>query len=61
VRQAGHEGLTAEEVMCTVNADMAAFKHIKEVQFLDVIPKSASGKILRRVLRDMSGPERPAN
>jgi 4-coumarate--CoA ligase len=29
-------------------------KRIKEVEFTDVIPKSASGKILRRVLRDKS-------
>lgn len=27
-------------------------KHVIEVEFVDVIPKSASGKILRRVLRD---------
>jgi 4-coumarate--CoA ligase len=29
-------------------------KWIKEIEFTDVIPKSASGKILRRVLRDKS-------
>lgn len=27
-------------------------KHVKEIEFVDVIPKSASGKILRRILRD---------
>lgn len=29
-------------------------KWIKEIEFTDIIPKSASGKILRRVLRDRS-------
>lgn len=26
--------------------------HVKEIEFIDEIPKSASGEILRRVLRD---------
>ena len=31
---------------------VAPYKEIKELTFLDEIPKSASGKILRRVLKD---------
>lgn len=31
---------------------MAPYKKIKEVEFIDAIPKSASGKILRRMLKD---------
>lgn len=29
-------------------------KWVKEVEIVDEIPKSASGKILRRILRDMA-------
>ena len=28
------------------------YKHIKEIEFIAEIPKSPSGKILRRVLKD---------
>ncbi len=28
------------------------YKWVKEIEFIDIIPKSASGKILRRILRD---------
>jgi acyl-coenzyme A synthetase/AMP-(fatty) acid ligase len=31
---------------------VAGFKEIREVEFIGQIPKSGSGKILRRVLRD---------
>ena len=41
---------TAEEVMEIVAGQVATFKQIRQVQFVDSIPKNASGKILRRVL-----------
>ena len=40
----------AEEIMAFVAARVAPHKRIRKVQFTDAIPKSASGKILRRAL-----------
>lgn len=37
-------------------AHLAHYKHPAQVYLLDAIPKSASGKILRRVLRDAAAP-----
>ena len=44
-------GLTAEEVMSFVAADVAPYKKVRRVEFVDAIPKSTSGKILRKDLR----------
>jgi long-chain acyl-CoA synthetase len=44
---------TAEEVMEHTNSQVAAYKKIREVKFLDAIPVSAAGKVLKRELRDM--------
>jgi acyl-coenzyme A synthetase/AMP-(fatty) acid ligase len=40
----------AEEIMAFVAARVAPHKRIRKLQFIDAIPKSASGKILRRTL-----------
>ncbi len=50
VRQAGAE-LGDGDVMEFVAGRVAPFKRVRSVEFVDVIPKSASGKILRRELR----------
>lgn len=44
---------TAEEVMEHTNPQIAAYKKIREVRFLDAIPVSPAGKILKRILREM--------
>jgi acyl-CoA synthetase (AMP-forming)/AMP-acid ligase II len=44
------DALSGEEVMAFVQADVAHYKRIRHVEFIDAIPKSPSGKILRRVL-----------
>jgi len=41
---------TAEEIMEFIAGQVATFKRIRQVQFVDSIPKNASGMILRRVL-----------
>ena len=42
--------LTADEVIAFVHPRVAHYKRVRVVEFIDQIPKSPSGKILRRVL-----------
>lgn len=46
------EPATAEELMAFVAARVAPYKKIRRVEFTEEIPKSPTGKILRRLLRD---------
>jgi acyl-CoA synthetase (AMP-forming)/AMP-acid ligase II len=45
--------VTEEEIIDWVAERISAYKKIREVEFVDEIPKSASGKILRRELIDL--------
>ncbi len=45
--------LDEQAVKSHVADHMATYKHLGEVRFTDAIPKSASGKILRRELREL--------
>ncbi len=47
----GHD-TSKEEIISFVADQVASYKRVRRVTFVEVIPKSASGKILRRVLRD---------
>ncbi|MGH2923016.1 MAG: AMP-binding protein [Solirubrobacterales bacterium] len=49
------EEIDADEVIAYVAERVAPYKKVREVEVIDEIPKSASGKILRRVLRDRAG------
>jgi 4-coumarate--CoA ligase len=51
VRKPGAEA-TAEELMAFVAEHVSSYKQVRQIEFIDEIPKSASGKILRRILRD---------
>ncbi len=44
--------VSSEDIIGFVNGQVATFKRIQVVEFIDAIPKNPSGKILRRILRD---------
>ncbi len=43
---------TPDEIMGFVNEKIAQYKYVREVHFIDEIPVSGAGKVLKRVLRD---------
>ena len=43
--------VTAEELIAFAKERMAAYKYPRQVEFLDEIPKTVTGKLLRRELR----------
>jgi acyl-coenzyme A synthetase/AMP-(fatty) acid ligase len=53
VRQPGAGDLSEGEVMVYVAERVAPYKRVRQVTFLDTVPRAASGKILRRQLRDL--------
>ncbi|MBI4942512.1 MAG: 4-coumarate--CoA ligase family protein [Actinobacteria bacterium] len=53
VLKAGQE-VTAEEVQEFVAGQVAHYKQIRRLHFIDAVPKSASGKILRRILKEQA-------
>jgi long-chain acyl-CoA synthetase len=50
--------MTEEEVQTFCRKTLAAYKVPKLVEFIDTLPKSAVGKILRRELRDLDAKKR---
>ena len=49
---AGDPAPTEDEIKAFLNETLAHYKQVHRVEFVSEIPKSASGKILRRLLRD---------
>ena len=46
--------LSEDDIKDYVKDKVASYKQLRVVEFIDEVPKSASGKILRRMLRDQS-------
>jgi long-chain acyl-CoA synthetase len=53
VAKAAGAALTEDDVIAHCRRQLAAYKVPKEVRFLDALPKSNVGKILRRDLRGL--------
>jgi fatty-acyl-CoA synthase/long-chain acyl-CoA synthetase len=51
VRAPGFESLTAEDVMAFAREHLAGYKIPRSVSFLDELPRTGSGKVLKRELR----------
>lgn len=43
---------TEEDIVKYVSSNAASYKRVRLVQFVSAIPKSPSGKIMRRVIRE---------
>src|SRR5579884_686425 len=53
VLRSGFEGkLSTDELMEWANDKLAAYKNVREVEFVNAIPRNPSGKILRRILKE---------
>ena len=52
VLKAGYEQQNRDELMTWVNGQVATYKHVREIEFIEAIPRNPSGKILRRILRE---------
>ncbi|MBC2864700.1 acyl-CoA synthetase [Streptomyces mexicanus] len=52
-------GVTEDELIAHTRARLAAFKAPKRVHFVTELPRNASGKILKRELRDLREPQEP--
>ena len=50
-RAAPGSDATADEIMEHVAGQVAHYKQVRHLEFIEAVPKSASGKILRRELK----------
>lgn len=48
---------TAQEIMKHVADQVVNYKHVRSIRFIPAIPKTPSGKILRRLLREAAKQE----
>ncbi len=59
VVKAPNAALTQEDLLAHCRKEMTAYKTPRIVQFIDALPKSNVGKILRRELRDLEALKKP--
>lgn len=52
VLRQGYEQVGEVELMLWTNGHLATFKNIREIEFIDAIPRNPTGKILRRILKE---------
>ncbi len=43
---------SADDLMAWANGKLATYKNVREIEFIDFVPRNPSGKILRRVLKE---------
>ena len=49
---ASEADVTEEELQAHVKANLASYKSPREIEFMDELPRNATGKVLKRVLRE---------
>ncbi len=52
VLRPGYEQVSADELIAWANGKLATYKNVREIEFIDAIPRNPSGKILRRILKE---------
>ena len=50
-KKAGHEAVTADDIIAYTKERLAAYKYPRTVEFMDALPKGPTGKILKRELK----------
>jgi long-chain acyl-CoA synthetase len=53
VRKAGQD-VAADELIAWARDNMSAYKAPREVRFIDALPATGAGKVLRRLLKDLA-------
>ncbi|HEX8689094.1 MAG TPA: AMP-binding protein [Solirubrobacterales bacterium] len=54
---AAESGLSEEDLKAHIKANLASYKAPREIEFVEELPRNATGKVLKRVLRDGVAPK----
>ena len=52
VLRTDYANVKPDELVAWANGKLAAYKNVREVEYIDAIPRNPSGKILRRILKE---------